>query len=128
YSPRDRVGHGTAIAMIAAGAQNTSPLGQIQGVAPKAFLGNYKIFGSPGVIDFPLYADFAKAIEDAFADGMDIVTLSLGEGHAAYYGPLDTDPQGCGGACDIFAQKVENAVSNGMVVVASAGNDGNIGK
>ena len=48
YSPRDRMGHGTAIAMIAAGVQNTGPLGTIQGVAPKAFLGNYKIFGSPG--------------------------------------------------------------------------------
>src|SRR5262249_19412174 len=43
-TPRDRVGHGTAIAMIAAGAQNTGPGGTIQGVAPKSFLGNYKIF------------------------------------------------------------------------------------
>src|ERR1039457_155534 len=40
-SPRDRQGHGTAIAMIAAGVQNTGPLGTITGVAPKAFLGNY---------------------------------------------------------------------------------------
>jgi len=38
--------------MIAAGVQNTGPLGTIQGVAPKAFLGNYKIFGSPGINDF----------------------------------------------------------------------------
>ena len=47
-SPRDRQGHGTAIAMIAAGVQNAGPLGTITGVAPKAFLGNYKVFGSPG--------------------------------------------------------------------------------
>src|SRR5262249_50297387 len=39
YTPRDRVGHGTAIAMIAAGVSNTGPAGTIQGVAPKAFLG-----------------------------------------------------------------------------------------
>src|ERR1035441_8001355 len=36
-SPRDRQGHGTAIAMIAAGVPNTGPLGTITGVAPKAF-------------------------------------------------------------------------------------------
>ena len=35
-SPRDRQGHGTAIAMIAAGVQNAGPLGSITGVAPKA--------------------------------------------------------------------------------------------
>src|SRR5207253_8556033 len=71
-SPRDRTGHGTAIAMIAAGAQNTGPLGgaagaTIQGVAPKAFIGNYKIFGSPGVNDFT-YADVVEqALTDALA-------------------------------------------------------------
>src|SRR5450631_2955319 len=51
-SPRDRQGHGTAIAMIAAGVQNTGPLGTITGVAPKAFLGNYKVFGSPGFNEY----------------------------------------------------------------------------
>ncbi len=55
-SPRDHMGHGTAIAMIAAGVQNTGPQGTIQGVAPKAFLGNYKVFGSPSVNDFPYYS------------------------------------------------------------------------
>ena len=48
-TPRDRSGHGTAAAMIAAGARIQSPTGVISGVAPKAFLGNYKVFGSPGV-------------------------------------------------------------------------------
>src|SRR5579872_1423933 len=45
-SPRDHTGHGTAIAMIAAGVRNTGPLATIQGVAPKAFLGNYRVWGS----------------------------------------------------------------------------------
>src|SRR5512140_3009218 len=50
-SPRDRVGHGTAAAAVAAAARVTAPVATISGVAPKAFLGNYKIYGSPGVND-----------------------------------------------------------------------------
>jgi uncharacterized protein (TIGR03437 family) len=131
-TPRDRVGHGTAIAMIAAGVQNTGPQATIQGVAPKAFLGNYKIFGSPGVNDYALYAAFVQALQDAVTDQMDIVTLSLGEGDMPAWGPLDVDPS-CSSEflttapCDIYAQAVETAVQAGVVVVAAAGNDGNIG-
>src|ERR1017187_6980554 len=131
-TPRDRVGHGTAIAMIAAGVQNTGPQGTIQGVAPKAFLGNYKIFGSPGLNDYALYAAFDKALLDAVADGMDVVTLSLSEGNMPSYGPLDVDTtcssDGSALPCDIYAQAVESAVSAGVVVVTAAGNDGDIGK
>jgi uncharacterized protein (TIGR03437 family) len=134
-TPRDRVGHGTAIAMIAAGVQNTGPAGTIQGVAPKAFLGNYKIFGSPGVNDFTLFGTQAaplaviQALTDAFKDGMDIVTLSINEGDPAFDGPLDvdTDPNTCDGPCDVRTQAVEIAVARGTVVVASAGNSGNTG-
>jgi len=131
-SPADHIGHGTAIAMIAAGAQNTGPQATIQGMAPKAFLGNYKVFGSPGVNDYALATAINAALEDAVADGMDIVTLSLGEGNMPDYGPLDVDPS-CSlsgtvaAACDIYAQMVASAVSAGLVVVASAGNDGNLG-
>src|ERR1035441_7784852 len=131
-TPRDRVGHGTAIAMIAAGVQNTGPQATIQGVAPKAFLGNYKIFGSPGVNDYALYLAFDAALLDAVADGMDVVTLSLSEGDMPSYGPLDVDPFCLGPdgseTCDIHAQAVESAVSLGLVVVTAAGNDGSIGK
>ena len=130
YSPRDRVGHGTAIAMIAAGVQNTGPSGTIQGVAPKAFLGNYKIIGSPSINPFARLAAFQQALQDALTDGMDIVTFSLSEGDPAFYGPLDAGDAVCGhaGLCDLETQAVENAVANGLVVVVSAGNDGNIGK
>jgi len=127
---RDRVGHGTAIAMIAAGAQNTGPAATIQGVAPKAFLGNYKVFGSPGVEDFTLFAAVNQALNDALADGMDIVTLSLGGGDSAFYGPLDVDPSCADSSgnteCDVRAEAVENVIKNGMVVVVAAGDDGNI--
>jgi uncharacterized protein (TIGR03437 family) len=123
-SPRDRVGHGTGIAMIAAGVQNTGPAGTIQGIAPKAFLGNYKIFGSPGVNDFTNFAAINQALLDALTDRMDIVTLSVSEGDRAFYGPVDVDPLACGGPCDVRAQAVESAVKLGMVVVTSAGNGG----
>ena len=129
YSPRDRMGHGTAIAMIAAGVQNTGPLATIQGVAPKAFLGNYKIFGSPGVNDYAYQSALVTALTDAVNDGMDVVTLSLSEGDPATSGPLDVDPS-CADLsgdthCDVRVEAVENAVKLGMVVVTSAGNDGN---
>lgn len=123
-SPRDRVGHGTGIAMIAAGVQNTGPAGTIQGIAPKAFLGSYKIFGSPGVNDFANDASVIQALQDALTDGMDIVTLSISEGDRAFFGPVDVDPVACGGQCDVRTQAVESAVRNGMVVVTSAGNGG----
>jgi uncharacterized protein (TIGR03437 family) len=127
-SPRDRQGHGTAIAMIAAGVQNTGPLGTINGVAPKAFLGNYKVFGSPGVNEYTFPDVWIAALTDATADGMDIVTLSLGEGDPAFFGPLDVGVGVCGDAiCDVRAQAVENATNQGILVVAAAGNGGNIG-
>ena len=130
YTPRDRIGHGTAIAMIAGGVQNTGPAGTIQGIAPKAFLGNYKIFGSTGLNDGSIFAAVNQALEDALRDGMDIVTLSLSEGNPVTQAPLDVDPnpETCGGQCDILALAVENAIANGMLVVVSAGNSGNIGK
>ena len=114
-SPRDRQGHGTAIAMIAAGVQNTGPLGTITGVAPKAFLGNYKVFGSPGVNEYTYRSVWIQALTDAVNDGMDIVTLSLGEGDPAFFGPLDTGTERLRRSriCDVGAQAVENATSLG---------------
>src|SRR5260370_5265838 len=76
-SARDHVGHGTATSMAAAGVANTGPLAAISGVAPKAWLGSYKVFGSPGVNDSATDASIIKAIEDAVNDGMDVINLSL---------------------------------------------------
>ncbi|MEO8371793.1 MAG: S8 family serine peptidase [Candidatus Solibacter sp.] len=128
-SPRDRQGHGTAIAMIAAGVQNTGPLGSITGIAPKAFLGNYKVFGSPGVNEYTTRSSWIQALTDATNDRMDIVTLSLGEGDPAFYGALDTGTNVCGEAvCDVGAAAVENATRLGVLVVAAAGNVGDQGQ
>jgi minor extracellular serine protease Vpr len=68
-SPRDRVGPGTAVAMIAAGGRATGPAGTITGVAPRAWLGNYKVFGSPGVNGRYTYDSvILQALEDAAAE------------------------------------------------------------
>ncbi|MGH9672088.1 MAG: S8 family serine peptidase, partial [Bryobacteraceae bacterium] len=127
-SPRDRVGHGTATAMVAAGVVHTTPLGTASGVAPKAHLGNYKVFGSPGVNDVTFDDVIIRAMEDALTDGMDVIVLSLGR--AALWAPgdrgsvcnlLGSDP------CDPRADAVENAIRRGLTVVISAGNDGDLG-
>ena len=95
FSPRDRVGHGTAVASCAAANSTATPAITttggpltIVGMAPKAYLGNYKIAGSPGVLDGASDAIMIQAIEDALADGMDIASLSvIGP---AFTGALDT--------------------------------------
>jgi len=75
FSPRDRVGHGTAVASAAAGNVNTGSV-TFNGMAPKAWIGNYKIWGSPFVNDFPAEDVWIHAIDDALADGMDVVNMS----------------------------------------------------
>ncbi len=127
YSARDRNGHGTAMAMIAAGHQVNSPQGQIAGVAPGAWLGSYKVFGSPQVNDFAFEDVIATAIEDAFDDGMDIAVLSLGI--PADWGPEDDVECGnqSGVPCDLLAFVAGTAMNAGMVVVAAAGNAGDSG-
>jgi uncharacterized protein (TIGR03437 family) len=127
-TPRDRVGHGTAMAMIAAGARNTGPVAAITGVAPRAWLGNYKVFGSPGVNGEYTYDDvIIKALEDAASDGMDIAVFSIGR--AAVWGPLDRGNT-CGNQdddpCDWRAAAIENAARLGLTIVVSAGNDGDM--
>lgn len=111
-SARDRVGHGTATAMAAGGAMNTGPLATISGVAPKAWLGSYKVFGTPGVNDSSNDTALLKAIDDAVADGMDVINLSLGSLEAARPGD------------DLEVQAIERASALGVIVVVVAGNDG----
>ena len=123
-TPRDRIGHGTAIAMIAAGRPVSSPVGTLVGAAPKAFLGNYKIFGSPDIRDFSSEAALVAAIDDAVSDGMDLITISSGV--TAQYPWNET----CGSQlCDPAAQSAQAAIDGfGVVVVAAAGNAGDSGQ
>ena len=108
-TPRDRNGHGTHVASCAAGNLNTaSPLGLVSGVAPKAYLGNYKVFTD----DYTTLEQMISALEACVEDGMDIVNLSLGS--EAYINEL-LDPE-------VLA--IKNAIKSGVVVVAAAGNSG----
>jgi len=111
-SARDHVGHGTAAAMAAAGIQNTAPLASISGVAPKAYLGNYKVFGSPGVNEGATDDAILKAIDDAVSDGMDVISLSLGTLEATRIEE------------DNLVAALERASALGIIVVVAAGNDG----
>ncbi len=107
-SPLDENGHGTNVAGIAAGNLNTiTPLGPISGVAPRAFLGNYRVLnrsgsgGSSGII---------SALTEAVTDGFDVANLSLGSD--------------AGKTLDALARAVETAVASGMTVCIAAGNEG----
>ena len=110
--PLDEGGHGTHVASIIAGV-GAADLGP--GVAPEASLYALKIFGADGYTSLTL-----QAIEWAMdpqglghlGEPVDVINMSLGSD----WGPADeTDPE--------FIA-VENAVSIGVVVVASAGNAG----
>jgi subtilisin family serine protease len=111
-SARDRDGHGSGVAMAAAGVRNAGPLAIITGVAPKAWLGAYKVFGSPGVNDTAPEDAILKAIDDAIADGMDVLNLSLGDAVAPRQ---EFDPE-------VLA--LERAAALGVIVVVAAGNVG----
>ncbi|HUJ20805.1 MAG TPA: S8 family serine peptidase [Bryobacteraceae bacterium] len=111
-SAADDVGHGTATAMAAAGVLNAGPLATIRGVAPEAYLGSYKVFGSPGVNDTAPEDAILKAIDDAVADGMDVINMSLGDAVAL---PLPEDAE---------AMAIQRATNMGTIVVVAAGNAG----
>ncbi len=108
----DEVGHGSFVAGCAAGKQVSAPLASISGMAPGAFLGNYKIFGTPGINDFTNTAAIVAALNAAVGDGMDVINLSLG---SLSYVPPDEDPE---------VVAVNNATAAGTLVVLAAGNDG----
>jgi subtilisin family serine protease len=111
-SAADHVGHGTATAMAAAGVTSVGPLATISGVAPRAYIGSYKVFGSPSVNSSTTDDVILRAIDDAVADGMGVINLSLGTDLA--YRLED----------DLGMQALENAAALGIVVVCSAGNNG----
>jgi subtilisin family serine protease len=111
-TPRDHVGHGTATAMAAAGISAKGALATVSGVAPRAWLGVYRVFGSSGVNDSAPTDAVLKAIDDAVADGMDVINMSFGSVSAP---SLDAD---------IEAQAVERASAAGVIVVVASGNNG----
>lgn len=111
--------HGTHVAGIAAGnAGTTAPAGEgrpevvgLSGVAPRAYIGNYRVFNVPtpvgNVANTP---EIVAAFEAAVRDGMDVINFSGG-------GP-QTDP-----LSDAMTEAIRNVAAAGVVPVISAGND-----
>jgi minor extracellular serine protease Vpr len=104
--------HGTHVAGTIAGKAGTiAPLSSntpLSGVSPGAYLGNYNVF--PGSVDSANSLFIAKAVEEAVADGMDVLNLSLG----------GTPHKGA----DLLDMAVNAAVDAGVVVAVAAGNEG----
>jgi minor extracellular serine protease Vpr len=129
---RDRSFHGTFVAGVIAGVKTDVDAGQpgfcseanggchpavkdVQGVAPRAYIGNYRVFNVPAPA--PLGGccsanspEIVAAFEAAVRDGMDIINFSGG-------GP-QADPR-----TDILIPAVSNVVRAGVVPIISAGND-----
>ena len=108
--------HGTHTAGIAAGIFNPAlhavvqgvSIGDMSGMAPGAFLGNYNVF--PGNVTNARSEDILNAVDAAIAGGMDVLNLSLG---GSYHGNND-----------LLAIGLDNAVDAGLVVAVAAGNSG----
>lgn len=105
----DPFGHGTSVAGVAAGTgyvskENLSDNSWFIGVAPKAFLFNYRVFNSSG------YANtewVIQAINWAVSNGSDIINIS---------GGISANGDGT----HPISIAADNAVENGVVVVVAA--------
>jgi subtilisin family serine protease len=84
-SPRDRNGHGSHTASTAAGVPTDAniagmDIGQVTGVAPAARLAIYKVlWHQPSGTASGATVDIVKAIDDAVADGVDVLNYSIGD-------------------------------------------------
>ncbi|KAH1161936.1 hypothetical protein GYH30_000702 [Glycine max] len=102
-SVRDIDGHGTHVASTAAGNPGTP-----RGATTKACIVVYKVCWFDGCSD----ADILAAFDDAIADGVDIITVSLGGFNDENF------------FRDVIAIGAFHAMKNGVLTVISAGNDG----
>ncbi|MFN7936626.1 MAG: S8 family serine peptidase [Bryobacteraceae bacterium] len=106
----DVVGHGTAVAMAAAGVYHEGPRGLMAGSAPKAWLGSYNVAeGTSGAISTD---NALRAVDDAVKDGMDVLNMS-------FSGPAVTLPDD-----DLMAPAIARAAGLGVVIVTAVGNEG----
>lgn len=114
-SPRDTAGHGTHTASTSAGSsvQNASfydfAHGDAKGIAMKARIAAYKICWKLGCFD----SDILAAMDQAIADGVHVISLSVGaNGLAPQYDQ------------DSIAIGAFGAAQHGVLVSCSAGNSG----
>jgi minor extracellular serine protease Vpr len=89
----------------------------VQGVAPGAQLGNYNVF--PGTMDNARSEDILNALEAAYADGMDIVNMSIGGGPGKNQAGLTAV-----GNQDLLTMAVDDLDQAGMISAVAAGNSG----
>jgi subtilisin family serine protease len=107
--------HATHVAGIAAGDFTQGAVagrGPLSGVAPRAYLGNYKVLTYP-TANFGLNGnapELAAGIEAAVKDGMDVINLSLGE--------AEIEP-----SRDLVVAAINAAADAGVVPAVAAGND-----
>ena len=116
-SPKDVEGHGTHIATTIAGSSAVATLfggriGEVSGIAPRARIAVYKAcwLKSGDTRATCTASDLARAIDDAVADGVDVINYSVGG--------LDRDLT----APEEIA--LLNAWNAGVLSVVAAGNDG----
>jgi hypothetical protein len=110
--------HGTHVAGIAAGNNGTdATIGggrvKLSGVAPRAYLGNYRVLTVPTISNVGLDGnspEIAAGIEAAVLDGMHVINLSIGEPEIAP-------------SRDLVVRALEGAARAGVVPVVAAGND-----
>ena len=115
---RDASFHGTHVAGIAAGKSGTTspgrrthpPTANLSGVAPRAYIGNYRVFTVPTQVGHVGNTpELVAAFEAAVRDGMDVINLSGGS--------AETDPPN-----DALVEATRNAAAAGVVPVIAAGN------
>ena len=121
---QDTNGHGTNVAGIAL-AQVNDGLG-FAGVGYNVKLQAYKIFPNdsptgPGDPPGADTGDEAVAIRDAVANGADVINLSLGSQQDTF------NSDGSTGVDIVEHDAIEYAISQGVAVVAAAGNEGTTG-
>ncbi|GFP97716.1 co(2)-response secreted protease [Phtheirospermum japonicum] len=120
-TPRDEDGHGTHVASTAAGRHvwgGASYYGLAQGIprggSPCSRIAMYRVCGYGGGCQG---AGVLKAFDDAIADGVDVISISLA--HLPGETDFTTDPIAIGSF---------HSVEKGITVVASAGNSGSASK
>ncbi|KAL4298384.1 hypothetical protein GQ457_12G030640 [Hibiscus cannabinus] len=117
HSPRDMVGHGSHVASTAAGSEVHGvsyyglAAGTAKGGSPGSRIAVYRVC-SP--FNGCLGSSILAAFDDAIADGVDVLSLSLGA--PSFLKPQITN--------DPIALGAFHAVQHGITVVCSAGNDG----